>query len=54
MAQETDLHNGFIHLDDVLIAYEEEKKIGSEFGKGSLEEYIKLVGSYLKIISDGE
>ena len=52
--QGTDIHNGIIHLDDVIVAWESEKKVGSDYGKMSLEEYIMEVGKYLKVVSDGE
>ena len=45
---------GMIHIDDVLDAYALEKKLGSSFGKMTLEEYIKYVGTYMKVYSDGE
>ena len=50
----TDIHNGIIHLDEVVISWEEEKKIKSEWGSMSFEDYIKEVSKYLKIVSDGE
>lgn len=43
-----------IHIDDVLDNYRDEQRSGSEFGKMSLEEYIRYVGTYMKVYSDGE
>lgn len=43
-----------IHIDDVIDNYQEEKIKGTEFGLMSLEEYIKYIGTYMKVYSDGE
>jgi hypothetical protein len=43
-----------IHIDDAIASYRMEQEADTEFGKMSLEEYLKEVGKVFKIVSDGE